>query len=297
MIVLTSRFSASASEIVAGALQDYGRALVVGGLSTHGKGTVQSMSQLAPYMYFNEHFYTTDANSLGALKYTTNKFYRVSGQSTQMKGVESDIVLPSTYDYMELGEASLENAMPWDTNYPAEYDKLNRVQPYLGELKKRSDARIAADQDFSYVREDIDREKKIMADKSISLNEMQRLKEAEENEARERGREQEIKSRKRPDEKVYKITLKQVDDPGLPKPLELTDSKPAAGANGDAPVAEVANSDADDNATVKEGDPADLAPEERAPLEEAEHILVDYIGLLHSHPSIAAQERPQPAQP
>jgi len=297
LIVLTSRFSASASEIVAGALQDYGRAVVVGGLSTHGKGTVQSMSQLAPYMYFNEHFYTTDANSLGALKYTTNKFYRVSGQSTQMKGVESDIVLPSTYDFMELGEASLENAMPWDTNYPAEYDKLNRVQPYLGELKKRSDARIAADRDFSYVREDIDREKKIMADKSISLNEMQRLKEAEENETRERGREQEVKSRKRQDEKVYKITLKQVDDPGLPKPLELADAKPDAGTNGDATVAEVAASDGDDNATVKEGDSTDLAPEERAPLEEAEHILVDYIALLHSHPSIAAQEQPQPAQP
>jgi len=297
LIVLTSRFSASASEIVAGALQDYGRAVVVGRLSTHGKGTVQSMSQLAPYMYFNEHFYTTDANSLGALKYTTNKFYRVSGQSTQMKGVESDIVLPSTYDFMELGEASLENAMPWDTNYPAEYDKLNRVQPYLGELKKRSDARIAADHDFSYVREDIDREKKIMADKSISLNEMQRLKEADENETRERGREQEVKSRKRPDEKVYKITLKQVDDPGLPKPLELTDAKPDAGTNGDATVAEVAASDGDDNATVKEGDSTDLAPEERAPLEEAEHILVDYIALLHAHPSIAAQEQPQSAQP
>ena len=144
------------------------------------------------------------------------------------------------------------------------------------------------------MREDIDREKKIVTDKSISLNEMQRLKEAEENEARERGRQQEIKSRKRPDEKVYKITLKQVDDPGLPKPLELTDAKPDASANGDATVAEVAGSDGDDSATAKEGDPADLAPEERAPLEEAEHILVDYIGLLHAHSTITAQDQPQP---
>ncbi len=240
-------------------------------------------------MDFKEHFYTSDANSLGALKYTTNKFYRVSGQSTQMKGVESDIVLPSTYDFMELGEASLDNAMPWDTNYPAEYDKLNRVQPYLGELKKRSDARIAADQDFAYVREDIDREKKIMADKSISLNEMQRLKEAEENEARERGRQQEIKSRKRPDEKVYKITLKQVDDPGLPKPVDLTDAK--ADAGGDTGGAEVASSEGDDSVTPKGSDTADLAPEERAPLEEAEHILVDYIGLLHARSTITAQDQ------
>ena len=95
LLVLTSRFSASASEIVAGALQDYGRALVVGS-ATHGKGTVQSMSQLAPILFMSGEFFTTNPMSLGALKYTTNKFYRVSGSSTQLKGVIPDIVLPST---------------------------------------------------------------------------------------------------------------------------------------------------------------------------------------------------------
>ena len=115
LVVMTSRFSASASEIVAGALQDYDRALLVGDKSTHGKGTVQSMSQLAPYVFLNTRYFTNNPVAFGALKYTTNKFYRITGSSTQLKGVTPDIVLPSIRDYLDVGEASLENALPWDT--------------------------------------------------------------------------------------------------------------------------------------------------------------------------------------
>jgi carboxyl-terminal processing protease len=300
---------------VAGALQDYGRALIVGGKSTHGKGTVQSMSQLAPYMFFNEHFYTSDAASLGALKYTTNKFYRVSGLSTQWNGVESDIVLPSIYDYMELGEQSLENALVSDKIESAEYDKVNRVQPYLAELKKRSDSRVAEEKDFFYVREDIEQEKKLMGDKSVSLNEKQRLKESEELEARARAREREVKARKHTDEKVYKITLKQVDQPGLPAPLAMNEDasistnlaksatesawtnnpdhlNAASTSVATAPKPDHDAVDADgDPAAAKTGDPAELSPEERAPMEETEHILMDYISLMHAHPAIAAQDK------
>src|SRR6185503_13508475 len=116
LIVLTDRLSASASEIVAGALQDYGRALVVGDKSTHGKGSVQTMSQLAIYLIHRGRLSNMDtidsAAALGALKYTTNTFYRISGVTTQKKGVEPDIVLPSSYDYIEgLGESSLDNAL------------------------------------------------------------------------------------------------------------------------------------------------------------------------------------------
>ena len=205
LIVLTDRLSASASEIVAGALQDYDRAVIVGDASTHGKGSVQSMSQLARYLFDKAHTMVEDGDALGALKFTTNKFYRISGSSTQLKGVEADIPLPSTYEYMELlGETSLDNALPWDTIGAAPYEKLNCVQPFLPELKRRSASRVATDEDYAYVREDIEQVKKVMGDKTISLNERQRLKEVEDNEARAKAREAEIKARKWPDEKILR---------------------------------------------------------------------------------------------
>ena len=142
-----------------------------------------------PYLFFKSGFFTNDSAALGALKYTTNKFYRVTGSSTQLKGVEPDVVMPSTYDYMDLlGETALDNALPWDTIGSASFDKLNRVQPFVAELKKRSAARVATDKDFAYVREDIEQVKKVMGDKSISLDEADRLKEMEENEARQKAR-------------------------------------------------------------------------------------------------------------
>ncbi len=109
LIVLTSRFSASASEILAGALQDYDRALIVGDSSTHGKGTVQSLTQLAPIL--RSQLGLSASNNPGAVKITIRKFYRASGSSTQLKGVTPDIVLPSIWDnHTEIGEAALTNA-------------------------------------------------------------------------------------------------------------------------------------------------------------------------------------------
>jgi carboxyl-terminal processing protease len=128
LIVLTSRFSASASEILAGALQDYGRALIVGDTSTHGKGTVQSLIQLQPYM---RQFGLGITNDPGAVKITIRKFYRASGSSTQLKGVVPDIILPSLNNALEVGESSLDNPLPWDTITSATYDKMNRVSPYI----------------------------------------------------------------------------------------------------------------------------------------------------------------------
>jgi carboxyl-terminal processing protease len=299
LIVLTSRLSASASEIVAGALQDYGRAVVVGGKSTHGKGTVQSMSTLAPYLYFKKHeeIDTGDSgDALGALKYTTNKFYRVNGSSTQLKGVESDVVLPSTYDYMDiLGEASMDNALPFDTIAAVDYDKLNFVQPYVAELKTRSAIRTATNLDFTYVRQDIDQVKKLMGDQTVSLNEQTRLKEADENEARQKTRDEELKSRKWPDEKIYEISLDAAESNGLPTPLVitngivLTNSVPTSAQNDSgAPAPDtnaMASSDEDMDAAPKPGmpgDPAELPTEDRASLLEAERILVDYISLWNA---------------
>lgn len=305
LIVLTSRFSASASEILAGALQDYGRALVVGDASTHGKGTVQSLDYLSNFLNHNalSGLSAEDMAAMGALKLTTRKFYRASGSSTQLKGVVPDIILPSVNDYYpELGESSLENPLSWDTIDSASYEKLNRVQPYLTELAKRSTRRVAEEKDFAYVREDIEKIKKIVADKTVSLNEMQRLKEKEAEDVRAKTREQELKSRHQGDETVYPITLKDADLPGLPPPfkkmvvattgttastnavqLAATES-PAAGTN----VHDLASAEVE-NSTPKPTDPDDAPPEERAPLKEAEHILVDYISLFHAGGNLTAE--------
>jgi carboxyl-terminal processing protease len=138
LFVLTSRYSASASEILAGALQDYGRALIVGESSTHGKGTVQSLIQLQPMLSY---VLPESTNDPGALKITVRKFYRASGESTQRRGVVPDIVLPSVNNYAEIGEAALEDALEWDTIPSAPYVREDRIAPVLDQLRERSNER------------------------------------------------------------------------------------------------------------------------------------------------------------
>jgi len=293
LIVLTSRFSASASEILAGALQDYGRALIVGDSSTHGKGTVQSVNQLKGYMQLPSSMLTNDP---GALKLTIKKFYRASGASTQLKGVTPDIVLPSVVnESKDFGEAALDNPMPWDTIPSAKYDRVNLVEPYLPELLSRSKQRIATDQEFAYVREDIDLFKKQQADKTISLNERQRLKEEEERVARQKARDKERLARKEPQEKVYELTLRQVDLPGLPPPVQKTNTSlaKAAGLKLNTPSEGTNSIAAASNPPVIEGIPADQTDEDKAPLVdlplvESERILVDYFALLSKQAVLTA---------
>ena len=260
LVVLTSRFSASASEILAGALQDYGRALVVGDSSTHGKGTVQSLLRLGPMMRVT--------NELGALKITIRKFYRASGSSTQLKGVVPDIILPSVNNFAEVGEAAIPNAMVWDTVPSAKYDALNLVVPILPELRKRSDARLAKDKDFAYVAKEIERFKKAKEEKTVSLNEEQRWKEKKEIEDRDKARRKELRARPEPAYKTYDLTLKMLSVPGLPAPATnaLVTVKKST------------------NTLVKAGDPK---PEDEEPptpsiditLDEGRRILQDLITL------------------
>ncbi len=142
LVVMTSRFSASASEILAGALQDYGRALIVGDSSTHGKGTVQTLLRVGQLL--------RSQAELGSLKVTIRKFYRASGSSTQLKGVVPDIILPSVNNHAEVGEAAMPNAMPWDTVPTAKYEPVNTIPPVLPELRKRSETRVAKDKDYRF---------------------------------------------------------------------------------------------------------------------------------------------------
>lgn len=152
LVVLVSTFSASASEIFAAALQDYGRAVIVGSLHTHGKGTVQSMIDLNRSL----HFMSIDKyKPLGALKVTTQKFYRVTGDSNQYKGVIPDIVLPDRFASLKSGEKYLEYALPPDTIQPAPFEVWSS-QPRidLARLKKNSAGRISANVEFAEIMKD-----------------------------------------------------------------------------------------------------------------------------------------------
>ena len=165
LVVLTSRFSASASEIFAGALKDYGRAIVVGDSSTHGKGTVQSLQELGPQV-----FKIDDPLNLGALKITIQQFYRPSGVSTQNRGVASDVVVPSFSEHFAEGEASLDFAVPFDEIPPTTFAKREDVSTELiASLNEKSAKRVAASQKFTSLKERVVKFKALQERKSIPL--------------------------------------------------------------------------------------------------------------------------------
>ncbi|WP_424955448.1 carboxy terminal-processing peptidase [Ectopseudomonas oleovorans] len=157
LAVLVNRLSASASEIFAGAMQDYHRALILGG-QTFGKGTVQTIQPL----------------NHGELKLTLAKFYRVSGQSTQHQGVIPDITYPDVMDTKDIGESALPAALPWDSIRPAITPELDPIKPFLSELKARHEQRTAQDPDFVFTRDRLTLAKKLMAETTVSLNEQTR---------------------------------------------------------------------------------------------------------------------------
>jgi carboxyl-terminal processing protease len=277
LVVLTSRFSASASEILAGALQDYGRALVVGDSSTHGKGTVQSLLDLGPIM--------RTTNELGALKMTIRKFYRASGSSTQLKGVVPDLILPSLNNHAEVGEAALPNALAWDTIPSAKYEPVNLVPPVLPELRQRSDARVAKDKDFSYLRDEIERYKKLKEEKTVSMNEALRRKEKKDAEARVEMRKKELRARPQPTYKTYELTLKNVSDPGLPAPVSKTNALAQAKADLTNTLAKAVTAKGDDD----EARDDTSVPAVDITLEEARRILQDLVELTGNKAALAVR--------
>ncbi|MGD1085012.1 MAG: carboxy terminal-processing peptidase [Verrucomicrobiota bacterium] len=213
LIVLTSRLSASASEILAGALQDYGRAIIVGDKTTFGKGTVQTVQPLSAFIPGRR---PDTSPNLGSLHLTIKKFYRASGFTTESNGVAADIVLPSILTYANLSESSQPNWLPADTIGSADLPpNLNLVKPYLPELTERSLERRAASKDFAYLDEDIAEYRKSQDDKSMSMNEAARLKEQQDRDARMEARKIERAARPKADEKFYDLTLKDVDKPEL----------------------------------------------------------------------------------
>jgi carboxyl-terminal processing protease len=149
LVVLVNKFSASASEILAGALQDYGRAVIIGGEHTHGKGTVQSIIDLNEEIPF-ENMDKYDS-TLGALRITIQKFYRITGESTQYKGVVPDIVLPDKFESVKSGEKFLDFALPWDTVDPAKFSKWSKFKIDIRDLKLKSAGRVLSDEIFASI--------------------------------------------------------------------------------------------------------------------------------------------------
>ena len=156
MVVLTDRASASASEIVAGHLQDTGRAVVLGDGRTHGKGTVQTVFGMGPSQY-------------GSMKITTARFYRVDGRSTQLEGVEADIRLPSLLDSLDIGEDKLPNALPFSRILPADYARCWNLNKYVPELKRLAEARLEKDERYQKHLENVRGMKEISEREVVSL--------------------------------------------------------------------------------------------------------------------------------
>lgn len=180
LMVVCNRLSASASEIFAAAIKDYGRGIVVGDTTTHGKGTVQNVMPVSNAMFK----LLPSSKDRGALKLTINQFYRVNGDSTQNRGVESDVVLPSLIDHMDLGESFMDNALAFDRVQPARHEYFKYVTPEIvSALKKDSEKRVAADPKFQQTLKDIDRYLARKSRKSVSLNEETLRKEREEDKA------------------------------------------------------------------------------------------------------------------
>jgi carboxyl-terminal processing protease len=227
LIILVNRNSASATEILAGALQDYNRAVVVGASSTYGKGTVQKMMDISEYMPI-----LADREDAGWLKLTFQKYYRVSGSSVQIKGVVPDLILPGLSDAYETGEGSKKYALPHDIiRRSPDFAPLERNRLFIPELTEKSRKRVDAEPYYKELTADIQRAKKALKENTVSLNLNERLAELKEEESR---RELRIKKRtkhfiaiKKRDQKELKISRLTLDDIDAGK-LPLVDPKEEA---------------------------------------------------------------------
>lgn len=208
LTVLINRYSASASEIFTAALQDYGRAIVVGE-NSYGKGTVQQHRSL-------NHIYDMFDKKLGYVQYTIQKFYRIDGGSTQDKGVAPDIPFPTAIDPSETGESVEDNALPWDQISKAQYTTLDDETSVIATLTKLHKARIADDMEFNFIKQDISKYKAEKDKNMVSLNEKVRRKKIDAADALELER---INMRR---QRAHQPMFKSLDD--VPKDYENPDA-------------------------------------------------------------------------
>jgi carboxyl-terminal processing protease len=213
MVVLDNKLTASASEIFSAAMQDYGRAVIVGDSSSFGKGTVQVVIELDRIM----HRLDAAADSAGALKITIEKVYRVTGESTQLKGVISDVTIPSLTDSAEFGESEQEHPLVYDQVAPIANDAAGNRKPlFLDELRNRSIKRINEDPVFHDLSAEIQQIKRKLWDNCVSLNEEFRQNEiAKEVCLREKADSDRITARAHDQTRYYRLMLADVDKPKL----------------------------------------------------------------------------------
>ena len=261
--VLTNRLSASASEIFAGAIQDYGRGIIVGG-QTFGKGTVQSVLPL-------EH---------GQLKLTQAKFYRVSGDSTQHQGVIPDILFPTLFDKEKIGESALDEALAWDTIRPAGYKAKRDFQQWLPVLRESHQSRIESNPDFIYLHNQKELMTELRQRTDITLNEKKRKQEREDNEKQRL----EIENKRRKAKGMELLTELKSDDDSDKKDAkkkkektdaENKDEKDIADAKSDVDSSE--NQSAENKSSEDESNEEEKEPD--ALLMETGNILVDLMRL------------------
>ncbi|WP_296949815.1 carboxy terminal-processing peptidase [uncultured Massilia sp.] len=281
MGVLINRGSASASEIFAAAIQDYGRGVVIGEPS-FGKGTVQTLVNL-------DRFSQNDKLKYGELKMTIAQFFRINGGTTQLRGVTPDIKLPVMSDTENFGESSYDNALPWVSIKPATYLPSGDLKELIGPLQKKHEARVAKDKDFQDIEQDIAEAMKIRKDNTISLNEAVRRKERENQEAKARLRESRLAA-----------TGDKADEPASgPGSKEQRSKAPTPTAPKKVNVATKGRPSADDGLQGDERSlAAELAAEKAAKnakdvyLQEAAHILADESGMLRADTRMASRAMP-----
>lgn len=166
LVVLVNSFSASASEIMAAAIQDYGRGVIIGSSSTFGKGTVQRFYDLDDFVRTSN-----DVKPLGQIKLTTQKFYRINGGATQLRGVVPDLILPDQYSLLEMGEKDQEHSMAWDEISPVPYQNWkNSVAPRLNKIRANSQNRVQVNPTFALINENAERLKRRQDQSVYSLN-------------------------------------------------------------------------------------------------------------------------------
>ena len=212
MAVLVSRFSASASEIVAGALQNYGRAVIVGDQSTHGKGSVQTIVEMKSV----NRMLAKLPDKTGAARLTIQKFYLPNGSSTQQKGVVPDIVLPSADEYMQIGESNLPNALVWDEIPSTVFNGHPLDQKLLASLRASSQSRLDHLEEFAYLKKNIEWFKEKQDQKDISLNLDERRHQKEIDDAFRKTMRTEKETLAKSDFPYTEITL----GPPMPKPVK-----------------------------------------------------------------------------